>query len=150
MTLIKENGNIVLSRHLNLCHDIKTECRNTFEDYRDIVRAKELMYVATFQTYVATLIEEKHLEENCRMSQHFRRLLRHCYSKRFNVCRNIPNLCRDIKQGWRLRNSIVTHKFHVSTQLRAVRRKLCRHKAFYVTTYHSSVNIARHERNVVT
>ena len=45
----------------------------------------------------ATLIEEKRLEENCRMSQHFRRLSRHSYSKRVNVYHYIPRLCRDIK-----------------------------------------------------
>ena len=35
---------------------------------------KAEIFVAIIGSYVATLIEEKRLEENCRMSQHFRRL----------------------------------------------------------------------------
>ena len=32
---------------------------------------KAEIFVVTIESYVETLIEEKHLEENCRMSRHF-------------------------------------------------------------------------------
>ena len=89
-TNIKANGSKVLSRHSNLCRDIKNrrgkkECRDTTKLCRD----KKWQMKKTSQVKLVTT-------KVLMLRQTFQRMK----SSRHDICRDISNLCYNIKLIW--------------------------------------------------